>query len=249
MLNRHNLTIAELCPKDGGRFTLNGILVAPPKDGKKGYTCVTDGACLVIVEKPDFTAADYPEPQGKDGAPPAYKLRDQNERFILPADSALGAAKAIPSRSPIPILKTAVVADSGELGAPREVLTNDLETIKRFPAEMYGNFPDIDRVMVKKENCDYAIGFDAVVFARLLAQLAKIGSDGRKYKDGSKRPVPVTMYFKKPKMDSDGRTLGKAVLMESRTDDLQQVTSLLMPYKSAAADEFNRAKAPKAKND
>jgi hypothetical protein len=108
MLNVHNLSIAALCSKETTRFTLNGIGVFPPKPGTfagaHGATVVTDGHLLLAVERPDLPCDSYPELSTGDDA---YKVRPLSEpAFVVPADSALAAAKAIP-KSMIPVLECA----------------------------------------------------------------------------------------------------------------------------------------------
>ena len=98
MLNRHNLNIARLAAKDESRYMVTGVRVSPSE------TIATDGRQLTRVTTPKFKADDFPV---KDGFKPTTTF----EPFILPAQSALAIAKALPKKSTLPILLNAAIGE------------------------------------------------------------------------------------------------------------------------------------------
>ena len=83
MLNKHNLNIAKLTPKDESRYSLTSILVSPDE------TVCTDGFQVTKVSTPKVAIENFP---AKDGFKPTRKF----EPFLLSAEAALrgGSSRA-----------------------------------------------------------------------------------------------------------------------------------------------------------
>jgi hypothetical protein len=120
-----------------------------------------------------------------------------------------------------------------------EIITNDLETIRRFPAEMPGKFPDVERVMPDKSKYDYAITFDADLLAKLLTQIARMGRRGKG--KNQQKAVATTLYFKNPQKGYGNSLSWDSIILEARTEHDQQITGLLAPMRGNA-DDFMRSK-------
>jgi hypothetical protein len=137
------------------------------------------------------------------------------------------------------VLATAALCRNGALdenGKPvRYVVATDLETVVKKPVMTTGTYPDTDRVIPKVDDMTFAVAFDAVLLAKLMAQFAKMNK-GKKGK-----PVGVTMYFGEPTV-KNGKATSCACLMTGTTDADQDVTAVLMPVSCGQVDEFWTAK-------
>jgi hypothetical protein len=215
MINCNNLEIARLASKDASRFTLNGIQVTPER------TVVTDGHMLVTVANPTFDLDSVPVIEG---LTPTREFKP----FILQTDDALALAKAIPGKSPIPIIKNAFIgAESTAEQSGSTVMhigTTDLETKQvRQCRTLNGNYPDVDRVIPKKSNAEFVIGLDLALLNRLCGTLAKIvGKVGK-----ARQPLTIRFYGPDAPMRIDAVTGDEqaivAVLCPCRSDEARRV--------------------------
>lgn len=201
LLNKHNLNIAKLAPKEASRFNVNAIRVTPNE------TVVTDGHYMMVVSTVALSADTFPNNPDS-----GLTVRDDFAPFNLNAKAALAAAASLPKRTPIPVLGCAAVAMNGDLKP--KLLTTDLEQVQTFPADE-GSFPDWQRVMPKADDMPFVIGLDARLLRPLLEQFIA-------FQDSKRQPAVVDFRFK------DARS---AILMTTRTDrsDGQTMTAVLMP--------------------
>lgn len=172
MLNRHNLSIASIVPKDDEDLG-RGIYVT------KDVTYATDGAILVVVSTPDIAMDDIPAIDG-------IKPSEDPTPFILPAKIALDVAKAIPRHTTLPILHNAYVESNGSETA--KIAVTDLDSPRLFTfTKPSGNMPNYNRVMPNKEDAELCV----IVDAEKLISVLKLISPVAKKDFGS----PVAMRF------------------------------------------------------
>ena len=216
MLNKHNLSIYKLASKEKSRFTLNAIRV------EKTRTAVTDGWTLMTVDTPlELKAESFPDVNG-------YKPIDDFKPFNMPATVAADVLKAIPAKSTIPILRTAAVCENphaNEEGHKNEVtvLTTDLDRHRPVTFKHAGNFPDIDRVIWKSEEAEFAINVNARLLADVLDLIAKMNNSKR---DVSEPPDCVLRF----------KTNGEAIRIDAKTDEGQPVIALVIPTRYEPID-------------
>ena len=172
MLNRHNLAIASIVPKDDDDLG-RGVYVT------KDVTYATDGAILVVVSTSDIAMDDIPIIDG-------IKPSEDPTPFIIPAKIALDVAKAIPRNAPLPILNHAYVESNGSETV--KIAVTDLGSPRLFTfTKPAGNMPNHDRVMPKKEDAELCV----IVDAEKLISVLKLISPVAKKDFGS----PVAMRF------------------------------------------------------
>lgn len=202
MLNKLNLEFAKLCPKDGGRYTISGMLVEP------GHTVVTNGHYMVIVSTPKMSASEFP------GAAHDMQAVDTFTPFVLSKQAALDMLKVLPTPSQmnIPACRMIAVAEVPEDSAkPAVLFSNDLETAKIYRTKrISGQFPNWRACMPAADKSTLQMGFSVTYLAQLFAELKTLGM------------LNITMRA----VDNDS-----AVRFDGHIDD-QTVTVVLMPMRA-----------------
>lgn len=201
MLNRHNLELAKLAPKDTSRYTFNGIHVSPER------TIVTDGHYLVTVALQDSKSEDFPATEG-------IEPTDSFPPFILPTDAALDVAKSIPKRAINPIYHSVAIGAKSSVNGTVVMAVPDLDNPRVFqPRKIDGQYPNVDQVIPKREDAKFTISFDLELLSKLTGHLAKM-ADGKNHEavftfTGAESPVRIDL----------------------QTTDSQDVVAVLMPVK------------------
>lgn len=211
LLNRKSLRLAELAPKEESRYTLRALSVTDKE------TVVTDGHLLVRVTHPKVDAGHFP-------TIPGFAAGKAFERVLLPVDAAKDIAKAIPTKTTIPILAHAALAVTTDAdGAHLSVAVTDLDTHRVFsPKAMSGQYPNWQAVMPHEVPV-----FSISVDANLLLKLCKYVTEFKKDDNG---PATVRMSFTGPQ---------NAVRLDAVSKDTQQgMTALLMPVRADDKGEY-----------
>jgi DNA polymerase III sliding clamp (beta) subunit (PCNA family) len=169
MLNKHNLSIANLTSKDASRYALGGILVSPKR------TAATDGHCLMVVDTPELSVQDFP---AVDGVTPA----DDFTPFILPRDEALNLAKSLPKKTALPILRSAAVCRESDANGQAVFATSDMTSAQVFrPKKLEGTFPNIDMLIPDADKATLKIQFNPNLLISVLKELAPMAGDRLPY--------------------------------------------------------------------
>jgi hypothetical protein len=206
LLNKANLAIAKLCPKDDGesQLVLTGILCTPD------YTVMTDGHRLIKVSTTDASADRFPNFDD-------FKAANQWEPFILKRDDALAICVAIPKEQKEQSLWSVKHAAINELN-PTELATNDLSTKHLFKTEhLAGKYPEFEKVIPEKG----AAAFVAPVNARYLMEMLKAVVDS-----SPNFPLVELRFYRD---DAEGQ--GKAMRLDAKTADQQEWIGVLMPMR------------------
>ena len=165
LLAKNNLEIAELCPKASNRYTLMSVYICPDK------TVVSDAKYLIEVQAPNSEAAEFPT---LDGCTQAETF----EPFLLPAEAAQKVAKAIPTKSKLPILHhVAVGAEADSEFAKLATTDLDAPTITRV-RKTRGQFLAYDHLFPTTAPA-LKICFDANKLAKLLNGISKAMGKGK----------------------------------------------------------------------
>src|SRR5215469_8657246 len=101
MLNRHNLNIAKLAAKEKSRISLQNIYVTPEA------TIETDGHQLISVTRPPVDKEQFPVKDGDSFT----AVGNEHSPFMMSAVDALNIAKALPKKSPIPVILNAAIGE------------------------------------------------------------------------------------------------------------------------------------------
>ena len=216
LINRRALSVHEFCSKDANRGMLKNIRL-----NSDGSTEATNGAYMIKVSpnghRPED--AEYPETPG------AYAVIP-DEGITIPACNAKAAERGIDKRaaSRTPTLAWAAVKGNAWKGGQAEIVSTDLETVKREGFEVPdGDFPDTDKV---REDHKAAAG-EAVrigMDAQLLAQVCKFFAADR----GRGAQSPITLEI--PIGDANG-TVSSAMRITGTDEDGTKIEALLMPMK------------------
>ena len=196
LLNRAALELAKLASKEESRYTLQGISI------EKDCAIATDGHILVHLANPSAGMADsdFPVIEGQT----ARAMNGTN--VLVHRDAAIAALKAIPRKSNIPVLRSAMMAEGGKL------VVTDLASTQTFPHEVEGTFPNWRQIMPAEDKVPaVTIGFDP----RLMKQLCDyfIATGGPRA-----QTVKLSIYDPTSTMKLEGKTEAE-----------QDVTALLMP--------------------
>jgi len=203
MLNKHNLTIANLAEKNASNYALQGILIESKR------TVAADSYCAIIVETNKIPAKQFPQTQG-------CTPTDEFKPFILPRADALAIAKALPSKSIIPVLRTAAVGSESDVDGTATIAVNNLESAQVFhPRKTDMKFPNVDLCFPKESDTKLEIGLDLDVLVPLLKTLQSMVKE-------SSGCRAVKFSFIDPE---------SAVRIDCTSDDEQKITALVMPYK------------------
>ena len=139
LINKKHLAVSKVASRDATRYVLNGIKIEETETGVK--TIATDGKSLAIVEtvgmidKPE----DFPAVPGMDTAPNAATAG------IIPIDTVEKVIKAIPKKTKLPILGSALLKMSAELAT---FGTTDLDTAQVIPSRVIvGHYPNYQQVI------------------------------------------------------------------------------------------------------
>ena len=164
VISRNTLKIAALATSDDtSRYTLNAVRVEP--DGR----CVaTDGHILVIAKDGSATPdADFPVvpglPENVNGSAGAVHI---------PTGIISRLIKAMPTKSTLPILTMARIGATPDGQAYAAATDLEAPTVAKI-AELNGQFPQYERVMVKDGQRAHVIKL--TLSAEILATLAKMG--------------------------------------------------------------------------
>ena len=205
LLNKHNLSIANLAPKEGSksyneRYNMHVIRV------DKAGTAVTNGHYAVMVSLPT-TAKDADFPAAIPGFTPA---KGKTEPFLLHLDDAVRIRKAIPKKPGIPILQHACVGvdAAGQVA----LAVTDLASSQVFTAyKPEGRFPKLESGVPTDEPL-----LTICLSADYLQKLAKAAMD---FNAGDTRDmVKLKLY---------GAT--KVATMETTNGEGQKFFAMLMP--------------------
>jgi len=215
MLNRHNLSIAKLAPKDqGSRYELSAVYVHPD------YTAETDGKQLMKVSTGSKAASNgagdtFPPIGGMD--PPVLNWKP----FLLSVRSALEIAKALPRKPPLPILQYAAVSAETDNGEQAVLGVSDLHSGNVFRApKLGGSFPDLYRVIPDRKKASIRIAVDASLLALVLKQIADMCSrEGAAY-------CELSLYGPE-----------RAIRIDAKTDEGQDVLAVVMPMRMSPSHD------------
>ena len=219
-LNAHNLNLAKLAATEASRFTINAMHVS------ETHTTVTDGHQLTRVDLAKQPVDSAPSITG-------MKLQRKWKPFLLPADTALEAAKALPKKPLLPACSVAWVGEDADDKTLRIGVT-DLEKPRILQARKpQGNFPDYERVMPKVDTADYQIVLDANLLGRVLDYARKFALD-------AKGQAPVKLSFWKHRKNTVqpekyGKWQPLAITVEADNRDTgQHMLSVVMPLADVA---------------
>lgn len=202
MLNRNNLAIAKAAPKDEGKYVLQGILIEPRQ------SIVTDGHMMIIVAHTAHSAADFPNLGG------GHVSQDEFPAFMIPTKTALEIAKAIPTKTTLPILEHAAVSHFD--GDHVSMVATDLETERVFRFKrLVGQFPNWRAVLPHPTEDKPSITFDVDILQDTLNHLKSMGVSA------------ITMRFN----DGDSPMRIDGVIKETG----QAVTAIVVPMNSKVA--------------
>jgi hypothetical protein len=165
LLNKQNLSVADLAPKEGSRYTLSAVHVS------EHGTTVTNGHYLVNVSLPtEAKESNYPSVDG-------FKPAENVEPFLLAANAAKSIAKSLPTKDRIPILNYARVGEPGE--NTLNIVTTDLEHQTQVfkPKKVTGQFPAWEKVLPTTEPA-FKIALNADYLKMLCSHLLQFGGDG-----------------------------------------------------------------------
>lgn len=231
MLNKHNLSIANLASKEESRFTLNAIYVTPE------YTVETDGHQLVMVTTPK-------EPERVEGeasplpAIPNFTHDPAFKPFLLPSKDALEIVKSIPKKPFLDLLEHVFVGTRythKTIDGPDTKVTEhaslavtDLESPRTFsPVIPAGTFPDYTRVVPRKENADLAIAISVNLLGPVIKQFQSFMKE--------ERSGAAIFRFTRPRVDRsfvDSRT----VRIDATNELHQTMTAVVMPMRMEESD-------------
>lgn len=171
--------LTKLTPKLESRYTMQGVLCERTKDGV--VLTETNGSQLMQVRYKDVPA-DYPS-VGVDVQPV------EGFKTIVPGDTLEKAAKAVPKKTPIPILSNIGISETLNDNGEIQIVTTDLESTQRFAVKpLDGQFPNYaavipEYVTMTSKNLDkdfkgspaVRVSFDAKLLADVLLGVAAIG--------------------------------------------------------------------------
>jgi hypothetical protein len=244
MLNKHNLSIAELCDR---RSESRMSHITRNLHVTQDYTEATDGYVLIRVNRPQgLTASAFPEPRNG-----SYHLAgDAHPDILIPYDTALAALKALPKKSTIPILARAAITKTEV--APERVkyglVVNDLERVSTFQAcDTTAVYPDVARQIPAVENADYRITLSVDLVLRLAKTLEKLTNSAKVSK---RAPRAVTLTFHNPKLKKlvmappgTPETVAYGpVRFDTVTDAGDPVVGALMTVREDSIDDWWRTK-------
>jgi len=202
LLTKAELDLARLTPKGESRYMVNGIAV------RERDTAATNGHWAVTVAHSAFADDDYPQTAGLEHATP------NGTAALLHRDTALGALKALPKKTTIPVLACAA------LGKDSRVYVNTLDSVQTFGKEggMGGQFPNIEAVIPKDDKPLAVVGLSAAYLRELADFIERHGAEDSR--SGERRCVGVklTIYGAE-----------RPVRFDAKTKDGQDVMALLMP--------------------
>lgn len=224
LLNKTVLSLATLASKEESRWTLKGVQI------NKECAVVTNGHYLVKVEgKLGLDADSYPVTPGLEN----LELTN-GDSVILSAEAMLAAKKALPKRSPVPVLGEVALGTVGE-DKKAHLFVNTLESVQSFKAGMEGTFPNWQAVMPDAE-----VAAEIVLSAEYLVTLGKWFADHTRDAYKAVAPVRITIYKPEPlsKVDTEGpvsfrhsRGADRAVRFDAFGEDGQELTAVLMPIR------------------
>ena len=211
LLNRANLAVVEAATKQESRYALNGILC--DVDG----TTATDGYMLCHVSPPPGSvAANFPTWPG------AERPTEPIRRFVLPSDSAREIAKALPKKSTIPILKTAMVCADTNVNGKAAIAVTDLEARRVFqPDKVDGQFPNWQAV-IPKHNAESPATLTIALDGDLLERVIKVARALKAEAGDTRGPVRLEFSF------SDAQSAAKIMAANSEG---QELTAVVMPLR------------------
>jgi len=216
LVNRRALSVHEFTSKDANRGMLKNIRL-----NSDGSTEATNGAYMVKVSPNGHRPEDgeHPETPGEFAIIP-------DEGITIPAVNAKAAEKAISKQAARqnPTLSWAAIKGNAWKGGQAEIVSTDLETVKREGFEVPdGDFPNTDKV---REGHKAAAG-EAVrigMDARLLAQVCAFFAADR----GKGALSPITLEINVG--DANG-TVASAMRITGTDEDGTGIEALLMPMK------------------
>ena len=208
LLNRANLAVVEAASKEDSRYTLKGILC--DQEG----TTATDGHILChVTPPPGMTAEGFPVVVGTE------RPTEPIKPFILPLESAKEVAKALPKKTTIPILKTAMVCRASNDNGKAYISVTDLETSRLFsPDKVSSQFPDWHRVTPKDEDAKFTIGLDGALLERVVAVARALKAEAGDKRDA----IALTFRF------TDAQS---AVKVTATNSEGQSLTAVIMPMR------------------
>jgi hypothetical protein len=212
LLNKVSLNLALLASQEESRYALQAIAVEPE------VCCVTNGHYLVTVAHQTAVPVEqFPQTDGLESA-------TVKGTVLIARDAAISAAKAIPNKTTLPVLKTAALGTDGKL------YVNQLDSVQSFKGEASGTFPNWRMVMPNgKPVTEICISAD---YLETLAKFIRANSGNVK---GRATAVRLTVYPD-----------GKPMRLDARTSDGQDIMAVLMPMRldgSSFAERPDQTKA------
>lgn len=197
MLNQNNLRITALAKAKCDGRNLQYIRV------EKDRTVVTDGRCLIMVDKPTVDGNEFPELPNKECD------KFTKPYFISPAE-ARKIIDSIPGKSKMSILQNAIEVTNDRF---IKVITTDLDTaltvtIRAKDDLQYAKYGDV----FPKAEPVIEVDLNVHLFSRVCDVLKKIVGDN----------LRVKFAFYAPTL---------AVKFTAQTEEGQKITGLIMPLK------------------
>ena len=215
-LNQHNLDSIRCASKEDSKEILNGLFISEKE------TVATDGFQMLIVETPkdkkEMTEL-YPV---KDDA---YAITEEAlKSCVLPSKSLKDVRKAIPLKSPLPVLRNLYLdASFSNKNGTAKLVANSLDNVQVFqPKKIGGDYPKYENLLpteqtLKENYTRYT--FNGRLLGEMLQTLAKMGGKGGLN--------VVKLHL--PKTDTE-----KPAYMEVKTEEGQEVRALVMPVRARA---------------
>jgi hypothetical protein len=205
MINKHNLAIASIAPKDSWKYSLNGILVTPKE------TAATDGHILAVVTTPDIADSDYP-------SIPGLSECKAPESVIMPAAVANEVLKALPKKAKSPILENAIVrSETVEDKTTYKAAVTDCTNTRIINFEpVEGRFLKYSQAIPDEKDNEISFCVDALLLIKLLKAIGPLAENGKK-----QQPVVIRVkdYTEPIRIDS----------CPASTDNTQRAIGVIMP--------------------
>lgn len=192
-----------------------------------GSTVATDSRWAMAVSPAMESDDDFPRVNGGGVNPPA-------DGALVPVALVTDVLKAIPKRTPKPILKHAQLlrADGDDFSPPADRMvefgTTDLDRVKREGCRVddLGKFPDIN-VVVPGENRTFRVSFGVEALQSVLKAMHEFFRES----DSDNQVVELTF-----------RDDESAVLVRGRADNGRQAIAVVMPATDGDDRERERIK-------
>lgn len=184
LLKRGHQVVAKAVSTDGTRYSLTGVYIEETKTGLQ--TTATNGRILATVEdlETEFVAEDFPANVIPVTAPNGSKAA------IVPADGFTCAFKALPKKTPLPILGTVAVV-MGEKETTLGVTDLDSPIVKTV-RNIEGKFPNYKQI-IPNGKATFTCEYNPKLLMDALKMAVEFGLDGVKMEfTNNESPVKIT---------------------------------------------------------